>query len=94
MIKVSVMYPNGDDATFDMEYYKTKHMEIVDRAMKPTRWDIESGLNGPYLAIGNLYFDSMEAMQAGMGGAGEAQDDVPNFTNITSTVQVSQIVDT
>ena len=93
MIKVSVMYPKGDDATFDMEYYKTKHFEIVDRTMKPAKWDIESGIDGPYMAIGNLYFDSMEALQAGMGGGAEAMEDVPNFTNVTSTVQVSEIVD-
>ena len=93
MIKVSVMYPSGDDATFDMEYYKTAHMEIVDRTMKPSKWEIESGVDGPYVAIGNLYFESMDAMQAGMAGAGEALADIPNFTNTESAVQVSQIVD-
>lgn len=92
MIKVSVMYPKNDDATFDMDYYKTKHMAIVDRTMKPARWDIDSGVDGPYIAVGNLYFDSMEALQAGMADAGEAQADVPNFTNTTSHVQVSEIV--
>ena len=35
----------------------------------------------------------MEVLQAGMGEAGEAQADVPNFTNLTSAVQVSEIVD-
>ena len=93
MIKVSVLYPSGDNATFDMEYYKTTHMEIVDRTMKPSRWEIESGVDGPYIAIGNLYFESMEAMRAGMGGAGEALADIPNFTNTESAVQVSQIVE-
>jgi uncharacterized protein (TIGR02118 family) len=76
-----------------MDYYKTKHMEIVDRTMKPTRWDIDSGIDGPFVVIGNLYFESMEALQAGMAEAGEAQADIPNFTNTTSAVQVSEIVD-
>ena len=67
-------------------------MEIVDRTIKPAKWDIESGINGPYIAVGNLYFESMEAMQAGMGSAGEALADVPNFTNAESAVQVSEIV--
>lgn len=93
MIKVSVMYPKGDDTNFDMEYYKTKHMEIVDRTMKPAKWDIDQGVNGPYTAIGNLYFDSMDAMQAGMSEGGEAMGDVVNFTNIKSEVQVSEILD-
>ncbi len=94
MIKVSVMYPNGDDATFDMEYYKTTHMEIVDRTMKPVKWDIDARIDGPYVAIGNLYFDSMDAMQGAMGAAGEALADIPNFTNTESAVQVSEIVAT
>ena len=93
MIKVSVMYPSGDDAAFDMDYYKTNHMEIVDRTIKPARRDIEAGIDGPYIAVGNLYFESMEDMQAGMGSAGEALADIPNFTNAESAVQVSQIVD-
>ena len=33
MIKVSVIYPAGEGKTFDMEYYRTKHMDIVQRVM-------------------------------------------------------------
>ncbi len=92
MIKVSVMYPAGEGKTFDMEYYKSKHMEIVDRVMKPERTECDLGADGPYMAIGHLYFASMDAMKAGMGGAGEALADVPNFTNIEPVVQTSEIV--
>ena len=93
MIKVSVMYPKTDGASFDMEYYKTTHFEIVDRTMKPTRWEIDSGIDGPYEAAGHLYYDSMDAMQAGMGEASEAMGDVPNFTTIQSVVQIANIVE-
>lgn len=92
MIRVSVMYPKSDGATFDMEYYKTKHMEIVGRTMKPSRWEIDQGVDGPYLAIGHLFFDSMEALGAGMGDAGEALADIPNFTNTEAAMQVSEVV--
>ncbi len=92
MIKVSVMYPKSDDATFDIEYYKTQHMEIVDRTMKPTKWEVDSGMDGPYIAIGHLYFDSPEALAAGMGEAGEAMADIANFTNTESAIQVSEVV--
>ena len=92
MIKVSVMYPKSDDATFDMDYYKTKHMEIVDRTMKPTKWEIDSGMDGPYIAIGHLYFDSPEVLAAAMGEGGEAMADVPNFTNAQAAMQVSQVI--
>ena len=93
MIKVSVMYPKADGATFDIEYYKNTHFDIVDRTMKPARWEIDAGLDGPYCAIGNLYFESIESMEAGMGQAAEAQADVVNFTNMTAIVQVSRVVD-
>jgi uncharacterized protein (TIGR02118 family) len=92
MIKVSVMYPKSDDATFDMDYYKTKHMEIVDRTMKPTKWEIDSGMDGPYIAIGHLYFESPDALAAAMGEGGEAMADVPNFTNAQAAMQVSQVI--
>ncbi|MGB0112458.1 MAG: EthD family reductase [Ilumatobacteraceae bacterium] len=93
MIKVSVMYPRSDGATFDMEYYKTTHMEIVDRTMKPAKWEIDSGIDGPYLAIGHLYFESNDAMGAGLGAAGEATADVPNFTNTEAAFQISNVID-
>ena len=58
MIRVSVMYPKSEGATFDMDYYKTTHMDIVDRTMKPAKWEIDSGMDGPYIAIGHLFFES------------------------------------
>lgn len=93
MIKVSVLYPKGDGVTFDMEYYKTKHMEIVNRTMKPSKIEIDSGIDGPYLAIGHLYFESQETMGAGLADAGEATADVANFTNAQAAFQISQTVD-
>ena len=92
MIRVSVMYPKSEGSTFDMEYYKTTHMEIVDRTIQPTRWEIDEGMDGPYMAIGHLFFDSPEAMQASMGDAGEALADIPNFTNAEAATQVSTVV--
>ena len=29
MIKVTILYPNGPDARFDMKYYVTHHMPMV-----------------------------------------------------------------
>ena len=29
MIKVTILYPNGDGKTFDMDYYSKKHMPMV-----------------------------------------------------------------
>ncbi len=52
MIEVSVMYPTSDDATFDVDDDETTHFEIVDRTMKPTKWEIDAGMDRPYIAIG------------------------------------------
>ncbi|WP_420453450.1 EthD family reductase [Ilumatobacter sp.] len=94
MIKVSVLYPAGDDVTFDVDYYRQTHFaDIVARTIKPARWDVEIGVDGPYTAIGNLYFDSLEAMEASMANGEEALADLPNFTNATPTMQVSRLVD-
>ena len=29
MIKVPILYPNGESKTFDMDYYSTKHMPLA-----------------------------------------------------------------
>ena len=92
MIKVSVMYPAGEGNTFDMAYYANTHMELVHRDMGPSRVEIDQQVNGPYLAIGNLYFESMDAMKAGMNNAAEVLADIPNFTNCEPVVQTSEVV--
>jgi len=92
MIKVSVMYPAGDGITFDVDYYASQHMEIVNRTMKPSSTSIDKAVDGPYIAVGNLFFDSMEALQAGMADPSEAMGDIPNFTNSTPVMQISEVV--
>jgi uncharacterized protein (TIGR02118 family) len=94
MIKVTVMYPKTKGAGFDMEYYKTKHFAIVDRTMKPDRWEIATGVDGPYEAMASMYWASMEAMQAGMSAIAEARADIPNYTTIKSVVQIAEVVET
>jgi uncharacterized protein (TIGR02118 family) len=64
------------------------------------RADVERGLGGfepgspaPYRVIGHLTFDSLEAMQNSFGRhAGEIVADLPNFTDIQPTVQISEVV--
>ncbi len=100
MIRVSVMYPNQDGATFDHDYYRDKHMAIVRRTMGDAvkRIEVDQGLAGggdgqpaPYVAIGHIYFDSMESMQGAMAqGGGEAMADLPNFTNVQPQLLISE----
>ena len=49
-------------------------------------------MDGPYIAIGHLYFDSPDAMGAALIEAGESTADIPNFTNAEAVVQISEVV--
>ncbi len=46
MIKVTIMYPNEEGKTFDMEYYSTKHMPMVARVLGQSMksWEIDKGI--------------------------------------------------
>ncbi len=102
MTKVSVLYSNGEGKKFDMDYYSTKHVALVGGllgdALKGAT--IESGIGGgspgsqaPFIAMGNLYFDSPEAFANAFGpNAEKIMGDLPNFTDCEPVVQVSTVV--
>ena len=103
MFKISVMYPNEEGARFNIEYYRTTHMELVKKHLKPydlIKTDVDKGISGggdqpaPYICIGNLYFDSQDGYDRGIAVAGPIlRGDIPNFTNVTPIRQVSEILD-
>ncbi len=101
MIKVSVLYPNGANSNFDMNYYLTKHIPMVKQKLGTACKSVavEEGIAGgmegvptAYLAIAHLTFDSVDAFQQAFGPHAEAiMGDVPNYTNTQPTVQISHI---
>jgi uncharacterized protein (TIGR02118 family) len=94
MFKMSVLYPRSDDSTFDMDYYRDKHVPLVNRVIGPERAEIDHVVDGPYMAVGHFYFASQEALQAGLNGpdVGEAMADVPNYTNVQPQIQISEVL--
>ena len=102
MVKVTLLYPNAEGKTFDMNYYENNHMPMVASllgdALKLVK--IDRGFAGrtpddavPYLAIGYLYFDSLAAYQDAFGpNAEKIVSDIPNYTNIQPIVQISEII--
>jgi uncharacterized protein (TIGR02118 family) len=94
MFKVSVLYPKSDSSTFDMDYYRDKHIPLVNRILKPARVEIDKSVDGPFMAMCHLYFASQEALQAGMGApdVGETMADVPNYTNVQPQIQISEVL--
>jgi len=94
MIRMSVLYPSGDDITFDVDYYKTTHRDMCLKILGCERMEIDTTIAGPYVAAGHLYFPSMESFQAGSGNpdAAALQADMKNYTNATPIIQLSEIV--
>ena len=102
MIKVTILYPNGDGKKFDMDYYSTKHMPMVASLLGDSLklFEIDKGIAGrtpndpvPYLAIGYLYFDKLSAYQNSFRpNAEKIRGDIPNYTNIQPVVQISEVL--
>ncbi|MBI3474894.1 MAG: EthD family reductase [Acidobacteria bacterium] len=101
MIKVSVFYPNSQGCKFDMAYYLKHHMPLVQRLLgTPLKgMAVEEGLAGgapgvppTYVALGHLYFDSVETFQSSFGENADAiLNDIPNYSNVQPTIQISEV---
>ncbi len=101
MIKVSVLYPNGADAKFDVDYYCNTHIPMVGGllgdALKGCA--VDAGIAGgapsedaPFIAMGHILFDSVDSFQAAFGPkAEEIMADLPNFTNVAPQIQISEV---
>lgn len=102
MIKVSVLYPNGEGKKFDMDYYCNQHVPMVGGLLGDSvkGATVEKGLGGAapgspsaYAAMGNLYFASMDSFENSFGpNAEKIMGDLPNFTNIEPIVQISEVM--
>jgi len=100
MIRVHVIYPGNPGDKFDMDYYLSKHMPMVKDKLGAALkgMSVDHGLSGgqPGTEAANrvitaLTFDSVETFQRAFGpAAAEIQGDIPKFTNIVPTVQVSE----
>jgi uncharacterized protein (TIGR02118 family) len=103
MIKVTLLYANGEGKTFDMNYYETKHMPMVADLLGESlkMFKIDKGIAGrtpdeavPYLAIGYLYFDKLSDYESSFGPvAQKIVGDIPNYTNIQPTLQISEVIE-
>jgi uncharacterized protein (TIGR02118 family) len=100
MIRVSVFYPNSAGATFDMAYYTSKHLPLLQKRIATCKGvSADKGLAGgtpgsqpTYIAIAHLLFDSVEAFESGFAPhASEILGDVPNYTNTRPILQINEI---
>lgn len=99
MIRVAVMYPQSKGKSFDLEYFKNKHMKLVKEKLGPmglVGTELDAGISGvgdspaPYFAIGYMVFETLEAFQSAFAKVGqELGADIPNYTNVEPVVQIS-----
>jgi len=101
MIKISVYYPNSSGVKFDMNYYVNRHLPMVQKKVGPALKAVgaEQGVAGaapgspaPYVAVGHLMFDSVEAFQSAFAPHAEAiMADVANYTNVQPIIQIAEV---
>jgi len=101
MFKVSILYPNGEGKTFDMDYYEKTHMPMMAGLLGKNLkfYEIDKGIAGrtpdaaiPFVAIGYFYcYDAAEYNKV-IGQNREAiVNDIKKYTNIQPTIQISEI---
>jgi uncharacterized protein (TIGR02118 family) len=102
MVKISILYPST--GSFDMDYYLDTHMprsiELLSKGKGYRGVSVERGLSGAspgsaptYVAMCHYLFDTAEDFMAGfMPHAAELQGDMPNYTDIETVIQVSEVV--
>lgn len=99
MIRVSVLYPNRADASFDVDYYCNRHIALVEKLLAGSLrgGSVDYGIpnpvaTNPYVAVGYLMFDTVEDFQAALQTHGPVLlADIPNYTNIQPVFQISEI---
>jgi uncharacterized protein (TIGR02118 family) len=103
MFCLSVIYPNGSGARFDLDYYQQTHMPLVQDRLGPgglVRYELAQGTAGwpptstaPYVMLCHMYFDSRDALQrAFTAHHAELTGDIPAYTNIRPQLQISEIL--
>ena len=103
MFKVTVMYLYEKGAQFDFDYYRTKHMELVHKHLKPfglIKTGVDKGISGGgdtpplYICLGQLYFETLEGYDKGIAQCGPIlRGDIPNFTALKPVRLISEVLD-
>lgn len=101
MLCITAIYPNDPDSRFDSGYYLTSHTARAKALLSPhglqaIRTTIGiAGLDGsppPFWAVSEMHFTSRADFDAAITAGGDALfADIPNYTDVTPTLQVSEL---
>ncbi len=104
MVKVSVLYPNCPATSFNLAYCLEHHIPLANQffgthpgyrgiAVEPWFADAAPGAEAPFAALCYFSFDSLEEYMAAFAGhTAELQGDIPKYTNIAPTIQISEVI--
>ena len=103
MYILTVTYPKSKGATFDFDYYRTKHLPEVGKAFGPFGLGYASVLKGEellggnepaYFAVAILSFATEQGARDAVAsdGAKALIEDIANFTNCKPVLQFNTAV--
>lgn len=101
MLRMTVLYPAGEDATFDWDYYLSDHMALIEEKWGPyvERSETAKGVSAlpkgdpAFVASAAIYFADNDALQSAMKAGGmDIPKDIPNFTNVQPSMQIDEVV--
>ncbi|ALJ14316.1 EthD family reductase [Sphingopyxis macrogoltabida] len=101
MLCITAIYPNEPGSRFDAGYYQSSHARTAQALLAPhgltaIRTTVgTAALDGsppPFWAVSEMHFTSRAAFDAGIAAEGAALfADIPNYTNVTPILQVSEL---
>ncbi len=97
MYVINILYPKGDDTTFDMDYYTSTHMPMFHDAVgdNMTGWGVADSHDPNYHCFAWATFNDLDQYQAAMGEHGPAiMADVTNYTNTRPILITGQVTAT
>jgi uncharacterized protein (TIGR02118 family) len=94
-------YPNAENAYFDLNYYVSQHMALVEqlagdnliRTAVRKRLEAADGSPPAFICQAHLWVHRLDALeQMIVQHADRLVADVANFTNVAPTLQVEEVV--
>ncbi|MGS2740832.1 EthD family reductase [Sinomicrobium sp. M5D2P17] len=99
--KVAILYPNGENKTFDMDYYEKKHMPMMAELLGDNLkfYEIDKGIAGrtdgdkvSFVTMGYFYIDDVDEYNKVIAQNMDAiRSDIPKYTNIQPIIQINEI---
>ena len=103
MFKISVLYPKSAADDFDLDYYINTHTPLIKTLLAPeglVKVEVEEGVAGgapgtapTYTIICGIFFPDAESLESALEKhAMDLLSDIPNFTSVVPTMQVSRVL--